>query len=385
MNELSLKTFETEITARKADIIQYLGDKLNPDTFIKMLIDYSQTNPRVFECTKESIIKSVLDAAKLKLPIDTVLKKAYLLPFAKRCVLVPSYLGLKELALRSGYILNIRERAVKEKDEFTYIEGTKTRITHKPNIKEQSPIVAVYIIIDYVNGSQTVEVVPRYILDKLRDKSPDYNYYKRQSKLYEQGKAEYEPKTPISIEWEDDYFIAKALRYVLKRIPNLPEDFMNAIKIINDSETEDETEITVEPLKKEIVIQKREKLPPQSPQGEFLAMQKVEVKDEIPGIDAKQFVKENEVKPTTASKLDSETNSLLNTRQQIRRVANKLVEQTGIDKTKAEQLATVQINDPKLYIELKRDAKVTKTAAKDMTLEDFEAIHAQYMLFKGSN
>lgn len=161
--------------------------------------------------------------------------------------------------------------------------------------------------------------------------------------------------------------------------------------------TEDELEENPEPPKEEkhIVLtqisvpDKIEKIPEKTISqviNEKINEKQADAKQEVietPGINAEQFEKENDVKPSKTNKLDPLTADLLAKKQQIDRVAAKLEKAVGLDKHKALDLATVQLNDPKLYIELKRDAKVVKTAAKDMTLEDFEAIHAQFMLFKG--
>lgn len=95
-------------------------------------------SPALLSCTPASIIRALLDAAELGLVPSGLLGQAYLVPYRNRktgrmeAQLIPGYRGLIELARRSGELLRLEARVVRENDAFDYTFGTDNRLVHVP-------------------------------------------------------------------------------------------------------------------------------------------------------------------------------------------------------------------------------------------------------------
>lgn len=89
-------------------------------------------NPDLFECNRATLFTALASAVSLGLEIGGPLGHAYLIPFKGQVALVPGYLGLKELAYRSGRIASIETGRVKPDDEFEWEKGTSQFLKHKP-------------------------------------------------------------------------------------------------------------------------------------------------------------------------------------------------------------------------------------------------------------
>jgi recombination protein RecT len=71
-------------------------------SYISSVLLLVRNTPALQECTPDSIVTSALRAASLKLSVDPAFKQAYLVPYAKKAVLVVGYKGLYDMAIRTG-------------------------------------------------------------------------------------------------------------------------------------------------------------------------------------------------------------------------------------------------------------------------------------------
>jgi len=115
---------------------------IRPERFMEQVARACINNPDLTgdDVDWVTLIVAASEAAALGLEIDGVLGHAHLVPFKnnkrggiREIVLVPGYLGLKELAYRSGMISSIEAAAVYKDDEFDYELGTDKFIKHKPS------------------------------------------------------------------------------------------------------------------------------------------------------------------------------------------------------------------------------------------------------------
>lgn len=90
---------------------------MNSDTYVESLLSLVGGNPKLQQCTPESVMKSSLIAASLQLPVNPVLQYAYLVPFKDTATFQVGFRGLIQLALRTKHYKTIHACEI-YKDEY---------------------------------------------------------------------------------------------------------------------------------------------------------------------------------------------------------------------------------------------------------------------------
>lgn len=113
-----------------------------PDGFeaarlIRVAMTEIQKKPELLQCSRLSLIVSLLRCAQLGLFPDSYLGHAYLVPFNDKdrgpeVQLIVGYKGIIQLTLRSGVIGGIFASVVYEGEEFDAELGDQPRLRHKP-------------------------------------------------------------------------------------------------------------------------------------------------------------------------------------------------------------------------------------------------------------
>lgn len=173
------KTFKdlVETDAFKQQIALALPKHLTPDRFLRVLTNATIKNPKILECTQESLFKCIFDAAAVGLEIDG--RRAHLVPLANRkktgnpleANLWLDYKGVAELVMRSGQVSNIHADVVCEGDVFEYDRGELKR--HSIDFKKpRGEMYAAYCIIRMKDGGEKVEVMGKEDIDRVKNASP---------------------------------------------------------------------------------------------------------------------------------------------------------------------------------------------------------------------
>lgn len=102
----------------KNQLAQALPKGLTAERMVRVVLTAMNRNPKLLECTKESMWQSVLDCAALGLFPDA-LGRAYLVPYKDKCQLIIGYKGLIDLAYRSERVVSIQVVIVREGDKFS--------------------------------------------------------------------------------------------------------------------------------------------------------------------------------------------------------------------------------------------------------------------------
>lgn len=165
----------TELQEKRETLFAAAAEHIRPERFTELVARACIKNPRLLECTRSSLFMSASQAASLGLEIDGVLGHAYIVPRRNKGVweaqMQPGYLGLKELAYRSGLIADIETAAVKTDDEFDYEKGTKKFLRHKPT---DSPVngvpTHVYAIVHTTTGGTKFDVMSWAQVEAHRNK-----------------------------------------------------------------------------------------------------------------------------------------------------------------------------------------------------------------------
>lgn len=103
------------------------------ERMVRIVLTAISMNKALWECSEESLLAAVMQAAQLGLEPDGVLGMASLVPFGNRVQLVIGYRGYIQLALRSGAVRDIRTRCVFEGDTFEVGYGLEEKLNHVPS------------------------------------------------------------------------------------------------------------------------------------------------------------------------------------------------------------------------------------------------------------
>lgn len=171
-NESPVRALMARTDKVRPTIDQLIPDHLDADRLIRGALVACVRDPKLMQCSPESIVNSIVQAAQLGLEINSALGSAYLVPFGKTCQLIPGYRGLIDLARRSGGIRRIEAHVVYEKDTFTHAKGTAPSITHVPCYEQdKGPPKLVYAVAWFDDGSTQAEVMTMAEIEGIRKRS----------------------------------------------------------------------------------------------------------------------------------------------------------------------------------------------------------------------
>jgi recombination protein RecT len=153
--------------AMREQFARALPKHLTPERFARIAITALTRTPKLQDCTKESVMKCLLDCSAMGIEPDN--RKAYLIPYGRECTLIVSYMGLVELIRRSGDVVSIRAETVCEKDEFAWIDG---QVSHRINWREdRGAVQAVYAEAIMKSGEKQTAVMTKAEVEAIRKKS----------------------------------------------------------------------------------------------------------------------------------------------------------------------------------------------------------------------
>lgn len=184
--------------------------EMNEQRLYQMFVSAINREPKLAECTVESVLSCFMRCTSLGLEPSNVngLGMAYILPYGnknyrtgqKEATLIIGYKGMLTLARRSGDLKSIHAQAVYEGDEFDYWEdehGQHFKFRANRNAEhDPAKLTDVYVNAQLTNGGFVFEHMTRAEVDAIMRRSPSAS-----------AKA-----TP----WKTDYE-AMALKTVIRR------------------------------------------------------------------------------------------------------------------------------------------------------------------------
>jgi len=149
-----------EATSRWKDVLQSRSSELqaalprhlSADRLIRIVLTCAQRTPKLLACTPASMYRAVLQCAQLGLEPDSVLGLIYLTPRynkhskAMEVSVIPGYIGLMQLARRSGEITVCEAHEVYPSDKFEYQYGTDQYLHHIPAHAGQEQLTWVWAL-----------------------------------------------------------------------------------------------------------------------------------------------------------------------------------------------------------------------------------------------
>ena len=214
-NEVSpVKAMGDLLKRMHTQIEKALPSVITPERFTRIALTAYSRNEKLQECTAESFLGSMMQAAQLGVEPNTPLGQAYLIPYRNKGVMEVQfqlgYRGMIDLAYRSGEVQNIQAHEVYENDTFEYELGLEPKLRHVPALKDRGEVILYYAVFKLTNGGVGFEVMSKEDVEA---------FAKKKSKTYGTGP------------WQSD-FDALAKKTLVKRLLKfapLKSDFVRAV------------------------------------------------------------------------------------------------------------------------------------------------------------
>lgn len=167
---------------------------LTPDRLAKITLSAISRSPQLLQCTPQSVLLSVMQAASLGLEPSGPLGHAYLVPYKNdgqyEAQLIVGYRGFIALARRSGEIESVAAHAVYSRDSLR-VNLSQGEISHTPYMPElpaeekffamsaeevddltsRGRLIAVYCVAKFIGGGQHVDFMTVGDVEKVRLRS----------------------------------------------------------------------------------------------------------------------------------------------------------------------------------------------------------------------
>jgi recombination protein RecT len=139
-----------------------------PERFMRVTLTAFNKNPKLWDCTKQSIASVVLQCAQFGVEPDG--RHAHIIPYNGEATLQLDYKGLVALVRRSGDVVSIHADVVRAGDKFKVNLGEIT--THEVDYSsEAGEIYAVYATARLKDGSTQSVVLRKEEVDAIRKRS----------------------------------------------------------------------------------------------------------------------------------------------------------------------------------------------------------------------
>lgn len=168
---------------------------LTAERFLRTFYTAMLRNPKLFDCTKESLLSAMIESAQLGL--EPILGKAALIPYGKEVQFQPMYRGLIDLARRTGGV-KVTAHVVYSKDEFEIEYGDNEKCYHKPYLQgDRGEKLGAYTVWTFDSGMQSFLFLPMSDILEVRDKYSKSWQQSGKDSVWGKSEAEMSKKTVI--------------------------------------------------------------------------------------------------------------------------------------------------------------------------------------------
>ena len=147
---------------------------LNAERFLRTFFTAVLRNPKLVDCTRESLLSCMINLAQLGM--EPVLGKAAIIPYGNEAQFQPMYRGLIDLARRHSNVL-ITAHVVHQNDEFNYEYGLNENLHHKPAERDRGEPRGAYTVWTFPEKgvpreywAQSFLYLPAYDIFEIRDR-----------------------------------------------------------------------------------------------------------------------------------------------------------------------------------------------------------------------
>jgi recombination protein RecT len=226
----------------KAQIMAAAPKMLNAERFLKVFYGAILRNPKLVECTTESMLQAAMFFSQLGL--EPILGRAYLVPYlnskqvdgrwVKQYEVQPQvgYQGFVDLGRRSGLILDVWGSCVYENDIFDLSYGMERTLVHKPwfmdpekrKAGQPGEFIGAYVVWKLKDGTMHPDFMPAFEIHKRRAKSQSYTWAETGDPNKGGGKQD-----SVWHQWPEEMALKTVIKHSAKLVPASIE-FMQAVE-----------------------------------------------------------------------------------------------------------------------------------------------------------
>lgn len=180
-----------ELSSRGSALLSLLPDEASVRRFQRVTVQALAKNPDLLDCTPDSVVSSVMEAAAMGLEPTGAIGGAHLVPFSvnvgsrenprweKRAQLIPDFRGVVRMLVRPrsdgtpSDVLTVAADVVKEGDEFRWTSGLRPELVHVPSMdpaRSSKPTTHVYAVAELREGQPRFAVLDRARIEGIRNR-----------------------------------------------------------------------------------------------------------------------------------------------------------------------------------------------------------------------
>lgn len=148
-SEVAQLTLRQAVRASESAFKMALPEHIKVDRFIRAAFTAINVVPRLGECTQDSVLAGLMQAAQLGLEVSDVRGQCFLIPRqdnraggVMKASFQLGYRGMIDLAARSGITVDAEE--LHANDQFDFSLGTNRFLHHRPTFDDRGPVLAYY-------------------------------------------------------------------------------------------------------------------------------------------------------------------------------------------------------------------------------------------------
>jgi recombination protein RecT len=155
---------------------------MDAERLSRIVLTTLKINPKLMECSIESLLGAVLQSAQLGLE-PNLLGSCYFIPYKGQVSFQIGYKGLIDLVTRKGDVTSIVAQEVRQGDSFHFEYGRNEILTHVPApFQKRGEPIAYYAYCHLKNGGFVFQVMSVEEIKKIRDDhSISYKFDKQNS------------------------------------------------------------------------------------------------------------------------------------------------------------------------------------------------------------
>ena len=226
--------------------------------FTRIVMTAVRQNPKLQQCSKESLLASMMLSAQLGLEPNSPLQESYVIPYGTKAEFQVGYRGLLKLAWNSGLITLIDYDKICENDKYEYSKGFDSKFNHEPVLGDRGKAIAYYAYAEIKGGGKALHLMSKEEVEA---------HAKRFSKAYNSS----------SSPWKSD-FDAMAIKTVIIQLADkkLPKATTNEALMFHSAVSMDSkiTEIPEDRFASNVEIEELQEVEAVKP----VVAEKVEVK-----------------------------------------------------------------------------------------------------------
>lgn len=162
-NREGVTDLRSAIKASEAQFAMALPQHVDAGRFLRCALTAINVVPKLAQCTKESVLAGLMQAAQLGLEVADVRGQAYLIPRwdgsdkCNKASFQLGYRGMIDLAARGGITITVDD--ICANDAYDFERGTNAFLRHKPTLAHRGDVIAYYAVATFADGRTPAFVV----------------------------------------------------------------------------------------------------------------------------------------------------------------------------------------------------------------------------------